>query len=130
MGAPRAKFLLESIEDLRKRLRDAGHELLIRRGNTANVFQELCNDFNVEGCYCFNEVCSEELRVEAQVRNVLKKHGAELRSFWGFELYNIKDLPFDPWRKCPQTYSSFRRGSRSLAIFARKCLSNSLLFLL
>lgn len=94
-GPLRARFQLEALEDLAARLQAAGHSLCIRKGkSTKAVFEELCNDFHVSGVFASREVCSEELRVERAVQDVLRSHGmGPLHRFWTFELAHYDDLP-------------------------------------
>ena len=70
MGVVRARFQLEAVRDLARRLEDAGHALVVRRGvSTARCFEELCKEFSVRAVYASRELCPEELRVEDAVRN-------------------------------------------------------------
>ena len=111
-GAIRNRFQLEALHDLSARLAAKGHVLNLRTGiSTKTCFEELCQDFSVQEVYAFREICSEELRVERQVRQVLKRHRSSLSTFWGFELYHHDDLRFDP--KAPRgafnSYTAFRK---------------------
>jgi len=113
-GPIRMRFQLECLGDLRGRLESAGHSLAVRWGrDTALIFRELCEAFEVAGVFAFHEVCDEELRVERAVREELARHKAgPLRLFWGFELYHREDLTFDPARQGGPfaSYSAFRRA--------------------
>lgn len=112
-GAIRTRFQIECLADLQERLDAKGHTLNIRTDiSTAACFEELCQDYEVNAVFAFREICSEELRVERQVRNVLRKHSrAALQVFWGFELYNTDDLSFDPKnpRGAFNSYTAFRK---------------------
>mmetsp|Transcript_96188 Transcript_96188/g.170765 ORF Transcript_96188/g.170765 Transcript_96188/m.170765 type:complete len:716 (-) Transcript_96188:523-2670(-) len=92
-GSLRANFQLEALADLAEQLDRAGHKLCIRHGTSAEVFEELCKDFNVQAVFASHEVCSEELKVERSVREVLQKSRASLKLFWTFELHHYDDLP-------------------------------------
>mmetsp|Transcript_8352 Transcript_8352/g.21272 ORF Transcript_8352/g.21272 Transcript_8352/m.21272 type:complete len:820 (-) Transcript_8352:193-2652(-) len=112
-GAVRTRFQLESLADLAGSLASAGHALSTRTNiSTAACFDELCNDYTVNAVFAFQEICSEELRIERSVREVLRRRGQiPLRLFWGFELYHRDDLPFDPSRaRGPfNSYTAFRK---------------------
>eukprot|EP00928_Gymnodinium_smaydae_P050050 TRINITY_DN3366_c0_g4_i1.p1 TRINITY_DN3366_c0_g4~~TRINITY_DN3366_c0_g4_i1.p1 ORF type:complete len:769 (-),score=143.12 TRINITY_DN3366_c0_g4_i1:405-2711(-) len=116
-GPVRARFHLEAVEDLASRLERSGHALSVRAHvATARAFEELCEDYTVNAVFAFREICSEELRIEQQVRQVLQAkggggRGAALRLFWGFELYHADDLSFDPARaRGPfNSYTAFRK---------------------
>lgn len=112
-GALRNRFQLEAIQDLSQRLASHGHVLNIRsKISTKECFEELCEDYFINSVFAFHEICSEELRVERQVREVLRKHGqGSLSLFWGFELYHLDDLTFDPKRPkgAFNSYTAFRK---------------------
>lgn len=112
-GVLRTRFHLEALNDLAVRLSSHGHALCTRRHiSTSACFEELCEDFVVENVYAFHEICSEELRIEHQVRETLRRKArGRLHLFWGFELYHRDDLDFDPARaRGPfNSYTSFRR---------------------
>src|ERR1700761_5587235 len=46
-GNIRARFLLESVADLRKNLHKLGSELIVRVGNPAEVLPALCEEYGV-----------------------------------------------------------------------------------
>lgn len=112
-GAIRTRFQLEALADLGERLEAKGHSLSTRFGvSTAACFEELCAEYVVSGVFAFGEICSEELRIERQVREVLRRRGqGQLRLLWGFELYHRDDLNFDPARARGQfnSYTAFRK---------------------
>eukprot|EP00746_Dinoflagellata_sp_MGD_P165012 gnl/MRDRNA2_/MRDRNA2_94038_c0_seq1.p1 gnl/MRDRNA2_/MRDRNA2_94038_c0~~gnl/MRDRNA2_/MRDRNA2_94038_c0_seq1.p1 ORF type:complete len:790 (-),score=146.46 gnl/MRDRNA2_/MRDRNA2_94038_c0_seq1:208-2493(-) len=112
-GAVRTRFQLEAIADLASRLENKGHRLCTRTGiSTAQCFEEICDEYTIANVFAFNEICSEELRVEQQVRKVLQRRGqGTLNLFWGFELHHREDLGFDPYRtkSAYHSYTSFRK---------------------
>ena len=85
--------------------------LNLRRNSTKACFEELCQDFSVQEVFAFREICSEELRVEREVRQVLGRHRSSFSTFWGFELYHHDDLRFDPRapRGAFNSYTAFRK---------------------
>eukprot|EP00929_Paragymnodinium_shiwhaense_P064987 TRINITY_DN32629_c0_g1_i1.p1 TRINITY_DN32629_c0_g1~~TRINITY_DN32629_c0_g1_i1.p1 ORF type:complete len:810 (-),score=190.59 TRINITY_DN32629_c0_g1_i1:359-2788(-) len=112
-GALRTRFQLEALADLSERLEAVGHRLCTRlHTSTKACFEELCRDYTVNAVFAFREICSEELRIEGQVRKVLQRSGqGQLRLFWGFELYHRDDLTFDPTRTrgAFNSYTAFRK---------------------
>src|SRR5690625_209861 len=49
----RLKFLIESVEALRKRLRASGMELYVRKGNTEDILYELARKYETSGVFSF-----------------------------------------------------------------------------
>eukprot|EP00927_Polykrikos_kofoidii_P040313 TRINITY_DN34493_c0_g1_i1.p1 TRINITY_DN34493_c0_g1~~TRINITY_DN34493_c0_g1_i1.p1 ORF type:complete len:676 (-),score=74.81 TRINITY_DN34493_c0_g1_i1:361-2388(-) len=110
MGPFRAKFQLEAVTDLAKRLATEGHKLTVRTQiSTVTAFEELSQDFDIQTVFAFREVCFEERKVEKQVQRVLHRHGARLQTCHGFELYHEKDLAFDPRQRRFGSFTSFRK---------------------
>jgi len=97
-GILRTRFHLEALEDLASRLEAKGHRLNLRKNvSTAACFGELCSEYTINAVFAFHEICSEEIRIQRQVQDVLRENGqGPLKLFWGYELLHCDDLPFDP----------------------------------
>lgn len=108
-GVHRARFLLESLRDLRKNLRAHGSDLVIRTGEPGQVLAELATEYKAKAVHAGQEATTEELQLEDQVRQDLQKTGASLILFWMLSLYHLDDLPFDV-SEVPDAYREFRRG--------------------
>eukprot|EP00401_Gymnodinium_catenatum_P036178 CAMPEP_0117505152 /NCGR_PEP_ID=MMETSP0784-20121206/25228_1 /TAXON_ID=39447 /ORGANISM="" /LENGTH=734 /DNA_ID=CAMNT_0005300551 /DNA_START=29 /DNA_END=2234 /DNA_ORIENTATION=+ len=110
-GSARALFQLQALQDFQSgSLEATGHSLTVRKGSTATVFKELCQDFDVKAVYASQEVCSEELRVEAGVRSELQKaNSGPLKLYWTYELHRFDELPEDVRRKGAGGFSGYRR---------------------
>ena len=108
-GRFRTRFLLESLADLRHRLRARGGDLIIRTGKPADVLADLIREHGATAVYAGQEATSEEVVLEADVRNRLQPTGASLRLFWMLSLYHIDDIP---WAvpDVPDAYRDFRKG--------------------
>jgi deoxyribodipyrimidine photo-lyase len=107
-GAFRAKFLLESLIDLRHKLKTLGSNLIIRQGFPELIIPELALDIQATDIYFHGEVTSEEIKVETDLINNLTKIGVKSVSFWGHSLYNPEDLPFQI-SNLPELFTSFRK---------------------
>jgi len=119
-GDLRARFWLESVEDLANSLAKMDSSLLVLPARTAaSCFQEVVipalaqSGFRLEAVTTHREVCEEELRTEAAVRRVLQGAGARFELFWGgLTVHHIDDLGFDPSnrREMPQLYQPFLKA--------------------
>lgn len=108
-GHFRARFLLESLVDLRKSLASAGSSLIVRTGHTPDVLASLAASVGATAVYAHAEACSEELAIEAGVRKALKGK-AELHTYWGGRtMYHPEDIPFK-MERVPQVFTQFRRA--------------------
>eukprot|EP01035_Chromulina_nebulosa_P037260 gene37260-50288_t len=94
-GLYRARFLIESVSNLRKNLRSIGQELIV-----AHEAPEACIPRLLEGlteCQVLvqGEVTSEELSAERRVEEQLRPRGGQLiRIYGGNTLYHPEDLPY------------------------------------
>ncbi len=53
-GALRARFLIESVTELREKIRQKGGDLLIRTGTPETIVAKLAEDYNAD-CYFFHK---------------------------------------------------------------------------
>ena len=107
-GANRAKFLLESVANLRRNLQQLGGELIIRTGNPAEVLPQLVTEYQVSEVYHHREVAFEETAVSEAVEAALWKLKINLKHFIGHTLYHKEDLPF-PIKDIPDSFATFRK---------------------
>ena len=113
-GPQRAKFILDSVIDLRQQLEERGSGLLVAHGTPEHVMKQLMIEMDaslVPTIICQEEVCSEERAVEAAVRNAVTLHHpkATVTTVWGSTLYHKDDLPFnDGPFGIPDTFTPFR----------------------
>lgn len=107
-GLIRAKFLLESVADLRNSFRAAGGDLIIRMGKPESILPELVVKYKVDEVYHHREVASEETGVSTLVENALWKLKINLKHFIGHTLYHKEELPF-PINAIPDVFTNFRK---------------------
>lgn len=92
-GDYRAKFLLESVQDLKHRLITLGSNLLIHMGRPEDALRELSDMEKKTTILLQTQITSEELSVEAKVKRALKGK-AQCETVWGHTLYHPEDVPF------------------------------------
>jgi deoxyribodipyrimidine photo-lyase len=107
-GAHRAKFLLQSLADLRRSLRRLGSDLVIRRGQPEAVIPALARELGIDTVYWHGEVTAEELAVEQALKDRLAQGGIQPRVYWGATLYHPDQLPFGI-AQLPQVFTQFRK---------------------
>ena len=64
VGPHRARFILESVADLRRNLRERGADLVVRIGHPETILPELSKQCQASWVFCNRERTSEELRVQ------------------------------------------------------------------
>jgi len=116
-GSHRARFVRESVEDLRSSLRDLGGDLAVRYGKTEEVVASLVEEHDADEVVLQTKPATEEFKRKRAVRDALADEGAETRRFWTHTLHHINDLPtpprsmndtFTPWRKEVEANSKVR----------------------
>jgi deoxyribodipyrimidine photo-lyase len=107
-GNFRARFINESVADLRQSLRNLGGELIIRVGDPTVIIPELAQQYQVSEVYHHREVAFEETEISSKVEAALWKLKLNLKHFIGHTLHNKEDLPF-PIKDIPDAFATFRK---------------------
>lgn len=106
-GKYRARFLIDSVHDLRESLRKRASDLVVRIGKPEDILPALVKKTGARAVFLHSEVTYEDRQVETDLEKRLKKQGSELQTFWTNTLYHNEDLPFDI-ENMPDVYSDFR----------------------
>jgi len=107
-GKFRAKFIIESVQDLRENLRKIGSDLLVRIGKPEQVIFEIAQQAKTSWVFCNRERTAEEVAVQDALEKKLWSVGQELRFSRGKMLYYTADLPF-PVTHTPDIFTHFRK---------------------
>lgn len=107
-GKFRAKFIIESIQDLREQLRALGSELYVRVGKPEEEIFQVAREAKTSWVFCNRERTDEEVQVQDALERKLWAVGQEVRFSRGKMLYYTADLPF-PVTHAPDTFSHFRK---------------------
>ncbi len=107
-GPHRLKFIIESVADLRRQLKEKGADLVIRVGKPEEVLFDLARQTASFAVYCNRERTSEELKVQDALEKNLWSIGQEIRYWRGKMLYYTSDLPF-PVSQTPDVFTQFRK---------------------
>ncbi|MDJ1182215.1 DASH family cryptochrome [Roseofilum casamattae] len=108
LGVFRAKFLIESIANLRQTLQQLGSNLIVRQGLPEAIIPQLAKELQVGAVYYHQEVTSEERTVEEAVVRTLEEYGITRQEFWGATLYHRDDLPF-AIADLPEIFTQYRK---------------------
>ncbi len=107
-GGHRLRFLHESLAELRAACRQRGGDLVIRRGEAADVLGRLARELGAGRLWVHAEPGTEEARDLKRVRRTLHEAGVTLLVGTGTALFEPDDLPFPP-SQLPDVFSTFRR---------------------
>lgn len=107
-GKYRAKFILESVADLRQSLRKLNSDLVVQIGKPEEVLFDLAKEYKTSWVFCNRERTSEESKVQDALEQKLWSIGQEMRYNRGKMLYYTADLPF-PVQHTPDVFTQFRK---------------------
>ncbi len=112
-GKFRAKFNLESVENLHQNLTEIGSGLILRTGKPEYVITELAQQLKASWVLCNRERTSEEVAVQDILEKKLWSIGVELLYTRGKMLYHTQDLPM-PVQHTPDTFTQFRKENEHI----------------
>ncbi len=107
-GPHRARFLRESLADLRSSLRTRGSDLVVREGRPEDVVPEVAEAVDADRVHFATYPTLEEVEVEEATKDALREEDVTPQRYWTHTLHHINDLPtsaygmddtFTPWRK-------------------------------
>ncbi len=101
----RAKFLLESLEDLKNRLSDLNISLFVIQDRPENHMPEFCNNHKITDVYYQHEWTTYEREVEASLKQAIDLNWHP--SYDQF-LFHPEDVPYDS-QNIPEVFTQFRK---------------------
>lgn len=118
IGSFRAKFLIESVTDLRKSLRKLGADLFILKGKPEEEVLSFALKYQVQAIFFSEEVTSEEKRVDKSLEKAAWANGIATETCWQSTLYHVDDLPF-PVNQTPEVFTQFRKDVEKMSSIRR-----------
>jgi len=107
-GNFRAQFLIESLIDLDKNLRELGSGLIVVKGKPEIEIIKLAQQYKVQKVFSKKEVAFEELQTQDLVEKELWNINCFLETFSTSTLYHALDLPFT-LKDIPDVFTNFRK---------------------
>ena len=127
-GNFRTQFLLESLLDLDKNLRELGSGLVILKGKPEVEISKIAQQYKVQKVFAKREVTFEEKQTKQLVQTELWKLQCEIETFSTSTLYHAEDLPFSI-KDIPDVFTNFRKkteqDSKIRAVFEKPLKINS-----
>ncbi|PRX53066.1 DASH family cryptochrome [Flagellimonas meridianipacifica] len=104
----RAKFLIETVTELKRNLEALNINLLVFVDKPENVLPNLVNEYNIHQIYKQREWTSEEVNVLNSVKSKLPNGIDIIESFEQF-LFHPDDLPYPSFQSIPNIFTQFRK---------------------
>ena len=103
----RARFLLETLNDLKIKLESYNIDLLVFNNRPDVIIPKICTNYNITDIFLQNEWTQEEVHSEAAVKNVLPIHIKWHRVYNQF-LFHPDDINFEI-SQTPEVFTVFRK---------------------
>ena len=103
----RAKFLLETLRDLKNRLAEKNISLLIFHDLPENIFPKLISDYNIDKVYLQKEWTKDEVRVNESLKYLIPN--IDFIEVYDQFLFHPDDIPFNDFNKIPEVFTEFRK---------------------
>ncbi|CAK3982881.1 cryptochrome DASH, mitochondrial [Lecanosticta acicola] len=128
-GKLRAKFLAESVWDLKKDLESVSSGLSIRVGTLTDAVRSILDAYRdregteIHGIWMTSEEGWEEKIEEDKLKKIVEAEGKEFK-LWTDEKYFVddRDLPFKEPRELSDVFTTFRKSVEPLRTAPRKSL--------
>lgn len=114
-GAFRARFLLDSLAELRKAIHKLGGKLIIELGEPEQIIVELAQKYKAKAVYALKEITHEEIEIENNLEKALWKQHIPLDLIWGNTLYHVDDIPFTT-KDIPDIFTQFKKRVESESV--------------
>ena len=102
----RAKFLLETVAELRENLLKKNISLLIYHDTPENVFPEILDEYKFSKIYCQKEWTPEEKDVSDALQKLLPS--TKIVETYDQFLFHPDDLPFSNFQNIPNVFTKYR----------------------
>jgi len=113
-GKYRTKFLIESVQNLRTKLKDLNISLLVFCGKPENCIPKVVNDHQIDTIFYQEEWTRDEVRVINSVKNRLD-HQVNMVGVYDQFLFHPDDIPIDAFHQIPNVFTSFRKKCEKYA---------------
>lgn len=102
----RAKFLIETVKNLKQQLALLNIDLLVYNDKPENVLAGICNSYNITDIYLQNDWTKDEIATEDAVKTKLEN--VNFHKIYNQLLYHPEDINFEI-ENLPQVFTVFRK---------------------
>ena len=103
----RAKFLLETLRDLKNNLAEKNISLLIFHDLPENIFPKLISDYEIATVFIQKEWTKDEMRIEKTVKEAIPN--INFKEVYDQFLFHPDDIPYQDFHKIPEVFTEFRK---------------------
>ena len=109
----RAKFLLETVQQLKEELEQLNIPLFVYQGNSSDHLSNLTKDHSINTIFLQKEWTRDELVI---LNDVKKKVPSDVKFNEVYDqfLYHPDDIPFDDFTSIPNVFTNFRKKCEAI----------------
>ncbi|WP_378175690.1 DASH family cryptochrome [Aquimarina sp. SS2-1] len=127
----RAKFLIESITELKENLQKLNISLLVYHDKPEGVLPKLIDNYKINNIYLQKEWTEEEFSVLEKTKEATSKLNLNWFEMYDQFMFHPDDIPFN-FEEIPQVFTNFRKKCEKLAavrpeVNAKKMFSENLI---
>lgn len=105
----RAKFLIETLEELRENLLSKNISLLVYYEKPENIIPNLVGEYQIQNVFFQNEWTSEEIDVLTNLQGFKNLAGVRWNECYDQFLFHPEDIPYQNIKDLPQVFTVFRK---------------------
>ncbi len=105
----RAKFLLETIRDLKNNLALLNIPLYVYHDTPENVIPKLVNEHQISAIFLQKEWTPDETEVNQNLQNIKNISGLKWVETYDQFLFHPDDIPYSDFNKIPEVFTEFRK---------------------
>ncbi|KAJ8907248.1 hypothetical protein NDN08_003729 [Rhodosorus marinus] len=106
--AQKVRFLMDSLEDLRRSLRKMGSDLALIDGEPEKIIPKICKGMGARALAFHRAVTKPGIEIERRLMDNLEDANVESNRLWSSTMYRLEDTPFN-LRTIPWEYEQFEK---------------------
>ncbi|WP_405295348.1 cryptochrome/photolyase family protein [Algibacter sp. Ld11] len=88
----RVSFIHETLESIHNKLSEFGSSLIVKRGNTLQVWKDLVSEYNIEGAFINKDYEPYAIKRDLEISELLNSHGIETKLFKDQVIFEENDI--------------------------------------
>jgi deoxyribodipyrimidine photo-lyase len=117
----RARFLIETIQELKNNLEQKNISLLVYFDQPENVFESVIEKFKISKVYSQKEWTREENEVLKNLQGFENLAGLQWLDYFDQFLFHPDDIPFQDLNSLPQVFTVFRKECEKKVTVRKTC---------
>ena len=118
-GKFRAKFLIETVTELKENLASLNIPLFIYQEKPENYLPQFLQENNISNVYLQKEWTSEEQKIITKVKKEVSE-AIQFKAFYDQFLFHPEDIPYSNFNEIPKVFTEFRKKCEA-KVSVRKC---------